>query len=236
MNNFQHSTHIVLNIEEGHENGGQFYYTPENEVKVNDNRHTCDLGVINVPVRDPNDAKYGLYKCACDNRHLYIMMPKVSKCDLNTNAIYDKVDKNVFPSTGHAAFATPIKNHYKANNIAALVDVIVVDAGASISNKFGNDKELKNGTIIKPSTELKPVDFVNGNARILEPHSVTINKYLDEDDSNSKIISLSTIRFRFTFDDSIKAICPELHVVNDALTQLTVSAQDTKVIPDNQGV
>ena len=50
---------MVLNAKEGYNNGGRFYYHTKNEIIVEDNRKTCDFGVINVPVGDPEDMADG---------------------------------------------------------------------------------------------------------------------------------------------------------------------------------
>jgi len=228
---------MTLNVKEGHNNDGVFYYTTENEVQVDEGKKTVDYGVFNVPVGDPDDIGEGLYGCSLHGTRIYLMKPKVRRGDTNTNALYRKVDKGAHPSTGHARWATLYKANYgDSGNKASVVDVYEIEVGFPICNWYGNDTTGQGGEILKPSKDPKHIDYVNGLAYKLEPETVIMWKRLVKGDENSQPIPLITLRYRVVPLHTIASIRPSAKDKDNDLSKLAAAAQHMRIVEDDDGV
>ena len=240
INGFKHIP-LPLNSANGHENGGRFYFTYEEGVKVDNDRKKCTFGVINVSLGDPDDLHEERYLCCVAGKKIFLMLPKVRKGDTNTNALYYG---SKYPSAGHAAWSTSMKDHYRENNKAALVDVFVIDAGTRVSNIFGNETVtyvLGQKRITKPSVEPAFIEYANTEAHVLIPDvNITYKelKYgeLDAITGEKPKFPIGTVQFRCVIDDSVVKIRPDpLPRKKNAMASVTRALAKQAVIEDDDG-
>ena len=228
---------VRLNTDRGENNGRDFIFYKEKEVKIDNASKTCTFGVLIVPMADPTDYGAKRHHCCLMGTKLYLKLPKMPWALLNTNAVY--YDETLYNSTGHSALSARLKNQASGTtpNEAALVDIIEIETGMDISNVWGNETVNKvDGTVISPPKDPMFVDHIDQVAHKLKANLKQVSTFMVPGDSLSKMIPVYGIQYRFVINETIEDIRPAVKDVADPLTDLERLYKDMRFIQDDNGV
>lgn len=227
---------VRLDTDRGENNGRDFIFYKEKEVKIDNASKTCTFGVITVPMADPTDYGANRYDCCLMGTKLYLKLPKMPWALLNTNAVYD--GEILYNSTGHSALSARLKNQASGTtpNEAALVDVIEIETGMIISNVWGNETVQHDGTVISPPKDPMFVDHIDQVAHKLKPNLKQVSVFMVPDDRSSKMIPVYGIQYRFVINETIEDIRPAVKDVADPMNDLERLCKGMRFIQDDNGV
>ena len=234
-------TKVVLDTKYGENNGRDFFYHEEKQVKIDSNSKHCTFGILTVPMADPYDYDAKRYECCVMGSEAFLKLPKLPWSLLNTNALY--AGENVFNSTDHSALSTRLKNQAGGTkpNEAALVDIIQIETRMDISNAWGNEIVKRQGRnrpllTVFPPKDPKFVDYIDQPAHKLKGNFKTVYTYMVPGDATSDLIPVSAVLFRFVLTDTIKDLWPDIEDVTDTMADLELAQRNKKFIEDDDGL